>query len=53
VAGTGTAGTDAAAAAPDPIARLDTLSERPLHEHTDLYDEIHARLQAALAEIDA
>lgn len=37
----------------DPMARLDTVSERPLHEHADLYDEIHARLQAALAEIDA
>lgn len=34
-------------------ALLDGLGERPLHEHADAYDGIHADLQAALAEIDS
>jgi len=44
---------DTAVPPAEPMARLDAVTERPLHEHADLYDETHARLQAALAEIDA
>jgi hypothetical protein len=36
--------------------RLDVLaglSSRPLHEHADVYQVLHADLQAALAEIDS
>lgn len=32
---------------------LDSLDTRPLHEHADVYQQLHADLQAALAEIDS
>jgi hypothetical protein len=31
---------------------LDDLAERPLPEHAEVYQGLHADLQAALAEID-
>jgi hypothetical protein len=34
------------------LAVLDTIAERPLSEHADAYQQIHAALQGALAEID-
>jgi hypothetical protein len=33
-------------------AALDTLADRPLSEHADTFGQVHAQLQAALAEID-
>lgn len=33
--------------------RLAELAELPVAEHAELYQQIHADLQAALAEIDA
>lgn len=53
----GTAGaTDAAAEPETPVAaamrELETLGERDLGEHPDVYQRIHAELQAALATID-
>lgn len=35
------------------LAVLDTLGERPLSEHPDVYQQLHADLQATLAEIDS
>ena len=35
------------------LAVLDTLAERPLAEHPDVYQQLHADLQATLAEIDS
>lgn len=32
---------------------LDTLADRPLVEHPDVYQQLHAELQATLAEIDS
>jgi hypothetical protein len=53
---------DAARAAASPAATtpavaetlglLDTLADRPLAEHPDIYQRAHTRLQQALAEID-
>ena len=34
------------------LARLDGLQDRPLHEHAEVYDEVHRRLQAQLAALD-
>lgn len=34
------------------VGLLDTLHERPLAEHPDVYQRIHAKLQGALADID-
>ena len=31
---------------------LDTVGERPLHEHVGAYDEVHRLLQDALAALD-
>jgi hypothetical protein len=37
---------------PDRLAVLDQLADRPLQEHAEVYQRVHADLQAALAEID-
>jgi hypothetical protein len=34
------------------VAALDGIADRPLSEHAQRYDEVHAELQAALTEID-
>ena len=34
------------------LSELDTLDERPLAEHADVFGRVHAQLQAALAEVD-
>jgi hypothetical protein len=34
------------------LAELDGIEERPLAEHAERYDRVHAELQAALTEID-
>jgi hypothetical protein len=34
------------------LEALDTLPGRPLTEHADVYQQVHAELQAALGEID-
>jgi hypothetical protein len=34
------------------LAVLDELADRPLQEHAEVYQSLHADLQAALAEID-
>lgn len=34
------------------LAALETVSERPLVEHPDVYQEIHTSLQSALTDID-
>jgi hypothetical protein len=34
------------------LSVLDTLTSRPLSEHPDVYQQLHADLQATLAEID-
>ena len=34
------------------LAELDSLDERPLAEHADVFGRVHAQLQAALAEVD-
>ncbi|MDT4937065.1 MAG: hypothetical protein QOG80_736 [Pseudonocardiales bacterium] len=31
---------------------LDSLAERPLVEHAEIYEDLHARLQRTLAEIE-
>lgn len=54
--GTGPATRPAAVPAGDLDARLadlDLLAERPLTEHIEVYQGLHADLQAALAEIDS
>lgn len=38
---------------PDLSGVLDGLTGRPLNEHADVYQGLHADLQAALAEIDS
>jgi hypothetical protein len=35
------------------LAGLETLGERPLSEHAEVYEQVHTRLQAALSEIDS
>ena len=35
-----------------PLAVLDTLSGRPLCDHVEVYQQLHATLAAALGEID-
>lgn len=35
------------------LAGLDTVADLPLHEHAAVYEQVHARLQAALSEIDS
>jgi hypothetical protein len=55
VSDTATAGTQA-----DPVMNrirasvhaLDGIADRPLAEHADLYERVHAQLQGELAEID-
>jgi hypothetical protein len=37
----------------DRLAVLDELPSRPLSEHAEVYQRLHADLQAALAEIDS
>lgn len=43
-------------AGPDPavadLAELDTLVQRPLSEHADVFARVHAQLQAALADVE-
>jgi hypothetical protein len=34
------------------LGELDTLAERPLAEHADVFGRVHAQLQAALADVD-
>jgi hypothetical protein len=34
------------------LASLDGLSERPVHEHVELFDGLHRTLQDALATLD-
>ncbi len=34
------------------VAALDGIDERPLAEHAERYDQVHAQLQAALTGID-
>jgi hypothetical protein len=48
---TGTA-TDAQSPLGDMLAPLVTLGDRPLDEHPDVFQQIHASLQGALSEID-
>ena len=36
----------------DPQRALDGLAERPLSEHAEVFEELHAHLQRTLAEID-
>ena len=36
----------------DVLAPLDTLAERPLEEHPDVFQQIHTTLQASLTDID-
>lgn len=31
---------------------LDSLDQRPLHEHPDAYEQVHAHLSDALASVD-
>jgi len=35
------------------LARLDDLDEVPVHEHAEVFSDIHARLTAALADATA
>lgn len=35
------------------LARLDDLDDAPVHEHAEIYSDIHARLTAALADATA
>lgn len=35
------------------VARLEELSERPVSEHVEVFDDIHARLRDALGETAA
>ncbi len=44
---------DPAAAEADLIRRARALRQQPLHEHPDVYDEIHAELQRSLSTIDS
>jgi hypothetical protein len=43
---TGTPEVDAA------LERLDTVAERPVSEHPDIYDDVHRQLQGALVDLD-
>jgi len=44
---------DVSATLTDRLRVLDTLADRPLSEHPDVYQQLHADLQATLAEIDS
>jgi hypothetical protein len=44
--------TDVDAELAERLSVLDTLTSRPLNEHPDVYQQLHADLQATLAEID-
>ncbi len=35
------------------LARLDDLTDAPVHEHAEIYSDVHARLTAALADATA
>jgi hypothetical protein len=37
----------------DQLTALDSLADRPLAEHADVYQQLHAGLQAALGEVDS
>jgi hypothetical protein len=45
--------TDVAVELAERLSVLDTLAELPLAEHPDVYQQLHADLQATLAEIDS
>ena len=34
------------------LAELEDIEDRPLPEHAERYDQVHAELQAALSDID-
>lgn len=51
-AATADAPTDAPTGADAAAQLLETIDERPLHEHPDAYDRIHAALHTALGSID-
>ena len=34
------------------LAQLEGIEQRPLPEHAERYDQVHAELQAALSDID-
>lgn len=34
------------------LAALDTLEDRPLHDHVEVFDGVHRALQDALATLD-
>jgi len=34
------------------LAQLEDIEHRPLSEHAERYDQVHAELQAALSDID-
>jgi len=44
---------DVSEALAERLSVLDTLAERRLQEHPDVYQQLHADLQATLAEIDS
>ena len=44
---------DVAAQLTQRLSVLDGLDARPLAEHPDVYQQLHAELQATLAEIDS
>ena len=44
---------DVAAELQQRLSVLDGLEQRPLSEHPDVYQQLHADLQATLAEIDS
>ena len=48
----GGAASDVAAMLTSRLGVLDSLDARPLPEHPDVYQQLHAELQATLAEID-
>ena len=54
VAASSTGETPSTAASPveEALAELDTLPQRELAEHPEVYQRIHAELQSALATID-
>jgi hypothetical protein len=52
-AGTAAPADAASATVSNRLADLDDLGRRPLAEHAEIYQALHADLQAALAEIDS
>jgi hypothetical protein len=42
----------AESAVDDAVALLDTLEERPVGEHVEVFDRVHRALQDALASLD-